>query len=246
MPPAQPQYTDCHPSRPSFASQLATLCALLPAYQGVPLESLRPRRVLFGGAPPGREREAQACPPHKHRPARAAPRARSWGGSAMPPPALHRTWQSAHPPCLLHLPLTPATLGLQASSCCRLLCRASSLLTVRATTHCTLSPPGFPCYRDAPLAPAWDRVLQVGGGAGSAGGCRLGHGRVDGQQSGACLRRWKPCLRMAPNGHPKRQTSIIVPQVGDAGGGQSPLSFGGFGSMVGAGCGGEGGRVRAA
>lgn len=43
------QYTDAHPSRPSFAAQLDTLCALLPAYQGVPLQALRPRRVLFGG-----------------------------------------------------------------------------------------------------------------------------------------------------------------------------------------------------
>lgn len=93
------QYTDAHPSRPTFAQLLDSFCAALPAYQGLPLAALQPRRLLFGG---------------------------------------------------------------------------------------------FPCYRDAPLRPGWDRVLQIG----------------------------------------------------DAAAGQSPLSFGGFGSMVGGqGClSAEGGR----
>jgi hypothetical protein len=44
-------YTDAHPSRPSFEQFLDAYFALLPQYQGVPLEALKFKRVLFGGFP---------------------------------------------------------------------------------------------------------------------------------------------------------------------------------------------------
>ncbi|KAI3432283.1 hypothetical protein D9Q98_003843 [Chlorella vulgaris] len=45
------QYSDAHPSRPSFTQLLDTYLRLLPQYQGVPLEQLQPQRILMGGFP---------------------------------------------------------------------------------------------------------------------------------------------------------------------------------------------------
>jgi hypothetical protein len=42
------QYSDAHPSRPSFTQLLDTYLHLLPQYQGVPLEQLQPQRILMG------------------------------------------------------------------------------------------------------------------------------------------------------------------------------------------------------
>lgn len=44
-------YTDAEPSRPSFEEYLETYFQLLPQYQGVPLESLTFKRILFGAFP---------------------------------------------------------------------------------------------------------------------------------------------------------------------------------------------------
>ncbi|GIM04453.1 hypothetical protein Vretimale_9032, partial [Volvox reticuliferus] len=44
-------YSDAHPDRPSFEQLLDTYFEMLPQYQGLPLEQLRFKRVLFGGFP---------------------------------------------------------------------------------------------------------------------------------------------------------------------------------------------------
>lgn len=44
-------YADAHPKRPSFEDLLKRYFELLPQYQGVPLEDLKLRRVLFGAFP---------------------------------------------------------------------------------------------------------------------------------------------------------------------------------------------------
>lgn len=44
-------YADAAPERPTFESLLATYFRLLPQYQGVPLDSLKLKRVLFGAFP---------------------------------------------------------------------------------------------------------------------------------------------------------------------------------------------------
>jgi hypothetical protein len=160
-------YSDAAPCRPSFAELLDTYLHLMPAYQGVPLERLQPKRILMGGcacllavpacllclpAVPGVPACLLACFRMLH----------GWEGPvaarpgclpAPPPPA---TAPNARPTCRQPLSAPPCP----------------ALLLVAAG--------GFPCYTDSPLRPAFDRVLQIG----------------------------------------------------DAGASQSPLSFGGFGSMV--------------
>ncbi|KAG2423187.1 hypothetical protein HXX76_010955 [Chlamydomonas incerta] len=44
-------YSDAHPDRPSFEALLDTYFQMLPEYQGIPLDQLKFKRVLFGGFP---------------------------------------------------------------------------------------------------------------------------------------------------------------------------------------------------
>ncbi|GLC52765.1 hypothetical protein PLESTB_000665700 [Pleodorina starrii] len=44
-------YSDAHPERPTFEQLLDTYFEMLPQYQGLPLDQLRFKRVLFGGFP---------------------------------------------------------------------------------------------------------------------------------------------------------------------------------------------------
>lgn len=44
-------YSDAHPTRPTFEEMLNLYFEYLPRYQGIPLSSLRFKRVLFGGFP---------------------------------------------------------------------------------------------------------------------------------------------------------------------------------------------------
>jgi hypothetical protein len=89
---------------------------------------------------------------------------------------------------------------------------------------------GFPCYRDAPLRPQFDRVLQV---------CQqrfhpLHHEMLHQTWetlSDGCMLSTSPSNAILTCEQADERVSVLL-QIGDAAAIQSPLSFGGFGAML--------------
>jgi hypothetical protein len=115
-------YSDAAPCRPSFAELLDTYLHLMPAYQGVAMEQLQPKRILMGGS--------AACLLSACLPAlRACFRMLyGWPGpvAAQPcclPTPLNPQLQSPH-----RSPHLPSTLPLSTLPCSSVCCRRLPLL----------------------------------------------------------------------------------------------------------------------